>query len=82
MQEDSTQEEYAPSFEIVLQVRDSKGNLTGKTKTFASDSAEKLAEFYSRNSTKPKRKRRTDGPLPTAKEADKILKDVFQGEAE
>lgn len=45
--------EHGPSLEIVLVTRDAEGNPTGK-KSFASDSAYKLSQFYLRHKGKPK----------------------------
>lgn len=40
---------HAPKFELVLQIRDSLGNPTGKTKSFSTDYADQLESFYLRN---------------------------------
>lgn len=52
----------SPKFELVLQVRDSLGNPTGKTKSLVTDSAEELDNFFLRNtgSTKKKEDKKTD----------------------
>lgn len=36
-------------FELVIQVRDRLGNPTGKTKSFTTDNAEQLDNFWERN---------------------------------
>lgn len=42
---------YSPRFELVIQLRDSVGNITGKTKSFTSDSAEEIETFWLKNNT-------------------------------
>lgn len=39
------------SYEIVLQVRNAKGEPTGKTKSFQCEEASQLAAFYYKHST-------------------------------
>jgi hypothetical protein len=37
------------SYEITIQIRDSLGNPTGKTKTYVSDKSDEIADFFNRN---------------------------------
>jgi hypothetical protein len=62
------------TFEITVVLRDIDGNPIGR-RTYSSDNPYKIWEFYQRNRGKPKKKKR-GGKVPTAKEADKILKEV------
>jgi len=48
------------NFELVLQVRDSFGNPTGKTKSFSTDKSDELNEFYIHNSHKKVREPKKD----------------------
>lgn len=64
------------SFELVIQVRDSQGNPTGKTKTFVTDKAEELELFYNRNSGKFKKKKKKVEAATTEKEIKEGLKEV------
>lgn len=66
------------TFEIVVQLRDRKGNPTGRTKSFSHDNPAKIAEFWNRMRGRPKRKRKINknAPLPKGKEADKIAQDM------
>lgn len=65
------------TFELVMQIRDSQGNPTGKFKTFETDDASKLSEFWLRNKGKPKRKKKKQAQkgeyIPSAHEAEKLL---------
>lgn len=75
------------SFELEVQVRDKHGNPTGKTKTIRTNNASEIAEFWEKNSTpeKPKAKKgkkRKRGKkkkeyVPNAKEAESILKKLY-----
>lgn len=42
-------EEKSPSFEIVLLDKDSKGQLTGKKTSFASNEATQIASFFEKH---------------------------------
>ena len=68
------------TFEITITLKDSRGNPTGKTKTYKTDSAYKLWKFYMNHQGKPKRRKKPGNPanLPTKEEADKILKDIYE----
>ena len=72
---------YRPTLELVVQIRDAMGVPTGRTKSFITDSPEQLDNFWQRNGGKPikKKKRKTAKKkefIPTAKEAEGILKEV------
>jgi len=54
-------ERYSPRFEISVCVRDLEGNPTDKRKTFVSDYASEVEDFYQRHIGKPKDKKRTKG---------------------
>ena len=71
--------EPSKDFEISLIVRDALGNPTRKKKSYASDDAFEIWRFWMRNKGRPKRKK---GKVPTAKEADKFLKDLYKQEDE
>lgn len=67
------------TFELVVAVRDSQGNDTGKRKSYSSDSAYKIWEFWAKNVGNI----RTAGKkikLPTEKEADKILSTLYNND--
>jgi hypothetical protein len=68
--------EPSKTFEIVVGVRDSQGKLTGKRKSYSSDSAYKIYEFWSKyvGNTRAKHK---GNALPTESEAKKILKQLY-----
>lgn len=53
------------SFELVLQVRDSNGLPTGKTKSYDTDDAVKLHTFWVRNSPKMKKKKKNKAAKST-----------------
>ena len=72
------------AFEINILVRDSEGNPTGQRKSFSSDDAGKIWEFYMRHQGRPKRKKRPKKvrekaakELPKAQEAEDILKKMY-----
>lgn len=75
------------AYEIDLEIRDVKGNPTGIRKSIKTDDPVKLWEFYMRNQGRPKRKKKkkTDARgrnkskqiLPTAKEADQIMTNMY-----
>ena len=69
-------------FEIVVAVLDSKGKPTGKRKSFASDSAYKIWEFYARHVGSIQHKKKITNNNPNADEASKILKEIFPVEVE
>ncbi len=71
------------TFEIVLMIKDSKGNPTNRTKRYRTDSAFKLFQFWMRYQGKPKhryRKANKQDQLPTNQEAEKILKNMYKEE--
>jgi len=72
------QDEETKTFEIVLSVRDSQGRPTGKTKSYSTDSAKKLWQFFMNHQGKPKRRRKKNKGATSKQEADKILKDMYK----
>ncbi len=63
-------------FELVIQVRDSQGNPTGKTKSFVTNNPAELELFYNRNSGKVKKKKKKADAATTEKEIKDGLKEV------
>jgi len=49
-------EQQSRTFAITIQVRNAKGESTGKTKTYETDSAGSLSAWYNKNYTPPKKK--------------------------
>ena len=68
------------SFELVVHVRDAQGNITDKTKSFATDDPAKLSQFYHRNVGV--RKRKDKGALSNEKDAQKILNELYKEDKE
>ena len=50
--------EQRSSVEIVLQVKDHKGNPTGATKTFSSDNHREVSSWYDKQNLKKKKKKK------------------------
>ncbi len=73
------QKEDTKLFEIDLVIKDSQGNPTNKRRSFSSDDASRIWEFWMRYQGKPKKRRRKT-KAATAKEAEKLLKEIFQQE--
>ena len=48
--------ETTPSFELVLCVKNAKGEVTGHRKSIGTDNPAKLSEFYNKYRGKPNRK--------------------------
>jgi len=67
------------TFEIVVAIRDSLGQDTGKRKSFASDSSYKIWEFYTRHVGNIKGKKKKSN-LPDKKEAEIILKEIYNND--
>lgn len=44
-----------PKFELVVQIRDNKGNLTGKTRSFTTDNPNELEQLWIKNNTQSNR---------------------------
>lgn len=71
------------SYELVLVVRDPKGNPTGRTKSIKTDDANELAAFWDsyqitpKKKKKKKKKKNKEEKLPGGKEAEAILKDMY-----
>ena len=66
---------YSPAFELTVQLKDSTGKPTGRTKTIATDDAGKLAHFWHRHKA-PLRKKRSK-ITPTDKEGQKIMNEMY-----
>lgn len=47
--------EHSPKFELVIQVRDNKGNLVNKTKTYSTDDASELEQLWIKNNSQNSR---------------------------
>jgi len=73
-QDPSTSFKESKLYEIVLYIKDAKGNPTKKRKSYATDNPYKLWQFWMRHQGKPKRRR--SNKIPTAQEAEKILKEM------
>ena len=69
--------ENTKTFELTVNLRNSKGKLTGEQKTYASDSAYNVWKHWVRHLGNVPVKKNKGVPVPTAKEADKILKDLY-----
>jgi hypothetical protein len=67
-------------YEITVQVRNSQGEITGRTKTFASDNPYQISKFY--NKYRPISKKKKGGQLPNAEQAQKILNDLYKTKKE
>ena len=68
--------EPTKTFELVVCVRNSQGEPTGKRQSFASDSAYKISSFwhkYVHNTPRPK-----SNKLPNAQQAEKLLKEIYK----
>lgn len=59
------------SFSITIPLRNGIGDLTGKTKTFETDDAAELAEWYERNTFKKPKKQKPTGMRKQDSEKDK-----------
>jgi len=66
----------SPTFELVLNQRDFKGNVTNQTKSLKTDNAADLERFYLRNSGKPKKKKRKKLEAAKKEDVDKIVAEV------
>jgi len=58
-------------FELVLQVRDNVGKVTGRTKSFLTDDPAELDKWYQRNSGTKKVRRKKEEKLATQDESSK-----------
>jgi hypothetical protein len=64
-------------FELVIQVRDNKGNCTGKTKSFFTDDSKQLEELWIKNNGVVKKRRRKKAEAATTKnEVNNAIKQV------
>lgn len=73
------EKEESRLFEIVVGVRDSKGNLTNKRRSYATDSADRLASWWYNNTAIKEKKKKAES-LPTAEQAEQILSTINQPE--
>ena len=69
----------SPSFELVIEILDSQGNPTGKRKSYGSDDADKVSNFWQRNKGNYKKKKKKT-QTATKEEADKILKEMYKND--
>lgn len=71
----------SPSFEIVVVLRNDRGNSVGK-KSFKTNDSSKLSYFWENNSGVPRKKRkrkaRKGDAIPKGKEAEEILKEMYK----
>jgi hypothetical protein len=66
------------TFEIVAAVRDNMGNpVPGKFKSFGTDSAYKLSQFYLR-ANPPRKNKVKKSELPDGKQAETILSELYK----
>lgn len=74
----------SPKFEIVLQKRNFKGELTGQKVSYATDSTGDLYGWFCRNQPIKKQQKSKDSTtnLPTANEAENILDNIFGNEGD
>lgn len=62
-------------FELVMHVRDSQGNITGRKKSIETDSAQDLESFFVRNSVVKKKKKKV-AAAKTAEEINEAVKEM------
>lgn len=72
-----TEKEVSKTFEIVVCLRNAKGELTGRKKSFSSDSANKIWEFWAKHCAGTKHHKKKKGNLPDKKTAENILKTMY-----
>ena len=75
MKKDLFQEKPSQTFELVLNVLNSKGEPTGRKESFSSDSAYKIWVHYMKKRSGLERKK--NGGAVNAKEAEKILQSLY-----
>ena len=70
---------YSKTFELTVQIKDSQGKPTGRTKTLTSDDAGKIAHFWYRHRAPLRKKKggKTSSQSPNDKEAAEILKKMY-----
>lgn len=69
-------QEWTPTFEISLVIRDAKGNPTGRRKEYSSSRASDISNFWVKNNSQPTKKKKTKAA--TSEEASQILKEINQ----
>ncbi len=62
------------SFELVVIVRDNKGNPTGRRKSFTCDTPQELEELWIKNNGVTKKRKRHKVEAATKEEAEKVIK--------
>jgi hypothetical protein len=72
----SLDKEPSKTFELVVAVRNSKGEDTGKRASYSSDSAYKIWEYWAKTVGNVRTYTKTT-KLPTATEAQKILANMY-----
>jgi hypothetical protein len=70
-------QEPTKTFELTVNLRNSKGELTGERKTYASDSAYSIWKYWIKHVSKVPTKKNKVVSIPSAQEAEKILKDLY-----
>ncbi len=69
--------EKTSKFELVLQVRDAQGNVTGRTKSFVADDGPNLEKHFINNTVSgAKKKKKAIAPAKTTKEIEYGLKET------
>lgn len=63
-------------FELVMQVRDNQGKLTGRTKSIQTDNAADLETFFIRNSVVKKKKKKPGAAAKTSAEINQALQAI------
>ncbi len=63
-------------FELVMQVRDNQGRLTGRTKSIQSDNAADLETFFIRNTVAKKKKKKAGAAAKTTSEINQAIKEI------
>lgn len=70
-------------YTLVLQVRDGKGNATGKTRKYSTNDAALLAQFFESNVYKKRRKKKVDKKEQiSGQEAEQILNNLYSAKSE
>ena len=67
------------NFEVVLQVRDLKGNPTGRTKSYTSDSSDDVYDWLEKNKWRPlnKKNKKAKSVATTGADGERILKEML-----
>lgn len=70
------------SLEIVIQMRDKDGNPTGKTRTFQTNSSEKLSGWFEQNTFRKMKKKVVKQEQISGEKAEEILADLYKVDTE